>query len=72
MSATVDRELAELRRANAELRSALEQRNSEYGQRIERQAATIEVLGNLTWGLPGQAESTASLQPFLLATDPKV
>jgi two-component system, NtrC family, sensor kinase len=58
MSATADQELAELRRANAKLlkerdaalaeaqaRSvALSLRNSEYGERIEQQAATIEVL----------------------------
>ena len=58
MSATEDQELAELRRANAKLlkerdaalaeaqaRSvALSRRNSEYGERIEQQAATIEVL----------------------------
>ena len=58
MSATEDQELAKLRRANAKLlkerdaalaeaqaRSvALSRRNSEYGGRIEQQAATIEVL----------------------------
>jgi Rhodopirellula transposase DDE domain len=51
MSATADQELAELRRANAELRrerdaalTALALRNSEYGERIEQQAATIDVL----------------------------
>jgi hypothetical protein len=44
MSATVDRELAELRRANAELRSALEQRNNDYGERLEHQSATLDVL----------------------------
>jgi hypothetical protein len=51
MSATADQELAELRRANAELLrerdaalTALALRNSEYGERIEQQAATIDVL----------------------------
>jgi two-component system NtrC family sensor kinase len=58
MSATADQELAELRRANAELlrernaaltelrarTAALAQRNTEYGERIEQQAATIDVL----------------------------
>src|SRR5690242_15510321 len=51
MSATADQELAELRRANAELLkerdaalTALAQRNTEYGERIEYQAATIDVL----------------------------
>src|SRR5689334_125702 len=51
MSATADRGLAELQRANAELlreldaaRAALAQRNTEYGERIEYQAATIDVL----------------------------
>jgi two-component system, NtrC family, sensor kinase len=51
MSPTVDQELAELRRANAELLrerdaalAALAQRNTEYGERIEYQAATIDVL----------------------------
>jgi len=51
MSATADRELAELRRANAELLrerdaalTALALGNTDYGERIEQQAATIEVL----------------------------
>src|SRR5690348_6811428 len=51
MSPTVDQELAELRRANAELLrerdaalAALAQRNTEYGERIKYQAATIDVL----------------------------
>ena len=53
MSATVAQELAELRRANEELlketrcaalSTALAQRNSEYGERIEQQAATNDVL----------------------------
>ena len=51
MSPTVDQELAELRRANAELLrerdaalAALAQRNTEYGERIEYQGATIDVL----------------------------
>jgi two-component system NtrC family sensor kinase len=51
MSPTADQELAELRRANAELLrerdaalTALAQRNTEYGERIEYQAATIDVL----------------------------
>ena len=58
MSATADQELAELRRANAELRTerdaalaelqartaALALRDTEYEERIDHQAATIEVL----------------------------
>src|SRR5690349_17176516 len=58
MSATVAQELAELRRANAELlkerdaaiaelqarSTALAQRNTEYDERIEYQSATIDVL----------------------------
>ena len=51
MSATADQELAELRRAYQEMRSerdsalaALARRNTEYGERIEYQAATIDVL----------------------------
>jgi GAF domain-containing protein len=51
MSATADQELAELRRANEELLrerdaalAALARRNTEYGERIEYQAATIDVL----------------------------
>src|SRR5689334_14080605 len=51
MSATADQELAELRRAYEEMRSerdsalaALARRNTEYGERIEYQAATIDVL----------------------------
>src|SRR5690348_14293508 len=58
MSATADQELAELRRANAKLlkerdaalaeaqacSAALSRRNSEHGEQIEQQAATIEVL----------------------------
>jgi two-component system NtrC family sensor kinase len=58
MSATLEQELVELRRANTELRNerdaalaelrvrtaALTQRTSEYGERIEHQSAAIEVL----------------------------
>jgi transcriptional regulator with GAF, ATPase, and Fis domain len=58
MSATADQQLAELRRANAELlkerdaaiaelqsrSTALAQRNTEYGERIQHQSATIDVL----------------------------
>jgi PAS domain S-box-containing protein len=58
MSPTADQELAELRRANAELlkerdvaraelkaqSAALAQRNTEYSERIEHQSATIDVL----------------------------
>ena len=51
MTATQDDMIAELRRANAALRqelrerdAALAQRNSEYGERIEQQAATIDLL----------------------------
>ena len=42
MNATVNQELADLRRANAELREALARRDCEYGGRIEHQS--IEVL----------------------------
>jgi two-component system, NtrC family, sensor kinase len=55
MSATVAQELAELRRANAELLrerdaavAALARRNTEYGERIDQQAATIDVLRAMT------------------------
>ena len=53
MTATQDDTIAELQRANAELRReelaergtlALAQRNTEYDERIEHQAATIDVL----------------------------
>jgi hypothetical protein len=51
MGATADQELAEVRSANAELLrerdaalTALAQRNIEYGERIEYQAATMGVL----------------------------
>jgi GAF domain-containing protein len=68
MSATVDQELAELRRAHEELQkehdaalvelqarnTALAQRNSEYGERIEQQAATIDVLKTMS-ASPGDA-----------------
>jgi sugar-specific transcriptional regulator TrmB len=55
MSATVEQELAELRRSNAELlrardaaETALARRNTEYGERIDQQAATIDVLRAMT------------------------
>src|SRR5690348_6266546 len=51
MSATTDQELAELRSATEQLQrerdaalTALARRNTEYGERIEHQAATIDVL----------------------------
>ena len=48
MATTQDDMIAELQRANVELRrerdAALAQRNTEYGERIEHQAATIDVL----------------------------
>src|SRR5690349_23394433 len=51
MSPTAYQELAELRRANGELLrerdsavAALARRNTEYGERIEYQAATVDVL----------------------------
>jgi GAF domain-containing protein len=69
MSATLDQELAELRRANAVLRQerdaaleelqarteALAQRNSEYAERIEQQSATIDVLKAMS-NSPGDAQ----------------
>jgi len=48
MTTTQDDMIAELQRTNAELRrerdAALAQHNSEYGERIEQQTATIDVL----------------------------
>ena len=51
MTATLDNAVADLQRDNAELRRQLDgrraelaARNSEYGERIEHQAATIDVL----------------------------
>ena len=48
MTATQDDTIAELQRTIAELRrerdAAQARRNSEYGERIEQQAATIDVL----------------------------
>ena len=48
MTATQDDTIAELQRTVAELRrerdAALARRNSEYGERIEQQSATIDVL----------------------------
>ncbi len=52
MTAKQDDTIAELQRTIAELRrerdAALAQRNSEYGERIEQQAATIEVLKSMS------------------------
>src|SRR5689334_3264550 len=55
MSATADQELAKLRRAYQEMRSerdsalaALALRNTEYGEQIEYQAATIDVLKTMS------------------------
>jgi hypothetical protein len=62
MTATQDDTIAELQRANAELRrdrdavlageatlaEALAQRNSEFGERIEHQAATVDVLKTMS------------------------
>jgi hypothetical protein len=51
MSATADQEMAELRRTYAAVQkerdaalAALTSRNSQYGERIEQQAATVDVL----------------------------
>jgi GAF domain-containing protein len=69
MSATVDQELAELKRAHEELQkehdaalaelqarnTALAQRDSEYGERIAQQAATIDVVKAMS-ASPGDAQ----------------
>jgi two-component system NtrC family sensor kinase len=74
MGATLDQELAELRRAYAEVRkerdAALEElqartaalaiRNSEYGERIEQQSAAIDVLKAMS-GSPGDARPVFDL-----------
>jgi signal transduction histidine kinase len=67
MSATADEELAELRRVNAELRNerdaalvTLAQRNSEYGERINQQAATIDVLKAMS-ASPSLGQLTAGI-----------
>ena len=62
MTATQADTVVELQRANAELRrelskrdAALAQRNSDYGERIEQQAATIDVLKVMS-ASPGDAQ----------------
>ena len=67
MSATADQELAELRRATAELleerdaaHAALARRNTEYGERIEHQSATIDVLKAMS-GSPGDPQPVFDL-----------
>ena len=67
MSATADQELAELRRAYAELPkerdaalTALARRNTEYGERIEHQSATIDVLKAMS-ASPGDAQPVFDL-----------
>ena len=67
MSATADQELAELRRAYAELLkerdaalTALTRRNTEYGERIEHQSATIDVLNAMS-ASPGDEQPVFDL-----------
>ena len=81
MTATQDATIAELQRANAELRRerdaglareaalaeelaardvTLAQRNTEYGERIEHQAATIDVLKAMS-ASPGDAQPVFDL-----------
>jgi len=74
MSATVDQELAELRRANAELlkqrdaalaelqarTAALAQRDSDYDERLEHQSAIIDVLQAMS-ASPGDAQPVFDL-----------
>ena len=71
MAATQDDMIAELRRTIAELRQerdtaraerdeALAQRNSEYGERIEHQAGTIDVLKAMS-ASPGDAQPVFEL-----------
>jgi len=54
------RELEALRAENRELRAALAQRNSEYGERIEHQSATIDVLKAMS-GSPGDTQPVFDL-----------
>ena len=54
------RELEALRAENRELRAELAQRNSEYGERIEHQSATIDVLRAMS-GSPGDVRPVFDL-----------
>ena len=71
MATTQDEMIAELQRANAELRQerdtaraerdeALAQRDSDYGERIEHQSATIDVLRTMS-ASPGDAQPVFEL-----------
>jgi two-component system, NtrC family, sensor kinase len=67
MSAIADQELAEFRRAYEDMRrerdsalAALERRNTEYGERIEHQAATIDVLKVMS-AFPGDPQPVFDL-----------
>src|SRR4249919_646222 len=64
MTATQDATIAELQRANIALQerldAALAQRATEYGERIEHQAATIDVLKEMS-ASPGDAQPVFDL-----------